>query len=53
MGLADEVGTIAPGKVADLIAIQGNPLEDPKALRQVDLILKDGIVVKSHESIEH
>jgi len=53
MGLADEVGTIAPGKVADLIAIQGNPLEDPKALRLVDLILKDGIVVKSHESIEH
>jgi len=53
MGLADEVGAIAPGKAADLIAIQGNPLEDSKALRQVDLVMKDGIVVKSPESIEH
>jgi imidazolonepropionase-like amidohydrolase len=53
MGLADEVGAILPGYAADLIAIQGNPLEDITALRQVDLVMKDGIVIKSHESIKH
>ena len=53
MGLADEVGAILPGYAADLIAIQGNPLEDITALRQVDLVMKDGLVIKSHESIEH
>ena len=53
MGLADEVGAILPGYAADLIAIQGNPLEDITALRQVDLVMKDGIVIKSHASNEH
>jgi imidazolonepropionase-like amidohydrolase len=53
MGLADEVGAISPGKTADLIAIQGDPLKDSKALRQVDVVMKAGTVVKSPESIDH
>ena len=53
MGLADEVGAIAPGKTADLIAIQGDPLEDSKALRQVDVVMKAGTIVKSPESLKH
>ena len=53
MGLADEVGAIVPGRSADLIAIQGDPLKDSKALRQVDVVMKAGTVVKSSESIDH
>ena len=53
MGLADEVGAIVPGRSADLIAIQGDPLKDSKALRQVDVVMKAGTVVKSPESIDH
>ncbi|MCH1580553.1 MAG: amidohydrolase family protein [Luminiphilus sp.] len=53
MGLADEVGAIVPGRSADLIAIRGDPLKDSKALRQVDVVMKAGTVVKSAESIEH
>jgi imidazolonepropionase-like amidohydrolase len=53
MGLADEVGAIASGRSADLIAIRGDPLEDSKALRQVDLVMRAGTIVKSPEVIEH
>ena len=38
-----EVGTLIPGKRADLIAIDGNPLEHIEALRNVRLVMKDGV----------
>jgi imidazolonepropionase-like amidohydrolase len=46
LGLNDR-GTIAPGKVADLIAVRGNPLEDVRVLQQVLWVMKGGVVVKS------
>jgi imidazolonepropionase-like amidohydrolase len=42
LGLADEVGTLTPGKRADLVAVAEDPLRDPRALRSVRLVLKDG-----------
>jgi len=39
----DQVGTLAPGKRADLIAIDGDPLKDIQALRCVSLVMKDGV----------
>jgi imidazolonepropionase-like amidohydrolase len=38
-----EVGTIAAGKRADLIAIDGDPLKDIKAMTRVTLVMKDGV----------
>ena len=38
-----EVGTLIPGKRADLIAIDGNPLDHIEALRNVRLVMKDGV----------
>ena len=38
LGLADEVGTIAPGKLADLLVVDGDPLKQPELLRQRDRI---------------
>jgi imidazolonepropionase-like amidohydrolase len=38
---------IAPGKLADLIAVRGNPLEDVRVLEQVPWVMKGGAVVKS------
>src|SRR5437763_1586443 len=39
----DQVGTLAPGKRAGLIAIDGDPLKDIQALRCVSLVMKDGV----------
>lgn len=47
MGIAEDVGAIAPGRVADLIGIYGNPLTDLELLRQVTFVMKDGEVVKA------
>lgn len=45
-GLAD-AGTVEPGKLADIIAVKGNPLEDVKALRDVSFVMKSGQVAKT------
>ena len=42
LGVDDELGTIEPGKRADLVIIGGNPLEDIRATRDVRRVLKDG-----------
>ena len=46
MGVEDEVGTIAPGMTADIIAVRGNPLRHIALLQDVDLVMKRGARVK-------
>jgi len=46
LGVNDR-GVIAPGKLADLIAVRGNPLDDVRVLQQVPWVMKGGAVVKS------
>jgi imidazolonepropionase-like amidohydrolase len=46
LGVEKERGAIAPGMYADIIATQGNPLEDIGALKQVSFVMKYGAVVK-------
>ena len=41
----DDVGTLEPGKRADLIAVEGDPLADVTVLKRVPFVLKDGRVV--------
>jgi len=47
LGIDKKVGTIEPGKIADLIAVPGNPLKDISALRRVELVMKEGRVARS------
>ena len=44
---SDKVGTIEPGKWADIIAVDGNPLDDITTLQRVKFVMKGGEVVKS------
>lgn len=41
-----EVGTLEPGKLADIIAVRRSPLEDVRALEDVDFVMKSGRVAK-------
>jgi imidazolonepropionase-like amidohydrolase len=47
MGWEDRVGSVEPGKFADLIAVGDNPLENIRSLEHVAFIMKDGRVVKN------
>jgi imidazolonepropionase-like amidohydrolase len=45
-----QIGTIAPGMEADLIAVDGDPLKDITALRRVMFVMKHGVVYKNVSS---
>jgi len=44
LGLADQVGTLSAGKLADVIAVEGNPLTDLKATEHAVFVMKEGTV---------
>ena len=46
IGRAKDLGTIEPGKLADIIVVRGDPLFDVTALASVEVVVKDGVVWK-------
>lgn len=42
----DDLGAVAPGKLADIIVVDGDPLTNPSELRHVVHVIKDGVVYK-------
>lgn len=47
LGVSDRLGTLQAGKVADIVAIPGNPLQDIRAAERVTLVMKEGRVVQA------
>ena len=52
LGLADRIGTIAPGKNADLIVIRGNPATKISDIEKVETVFKDGVGFDSAKLIQ-
>ncbi|HKQ06279.1 MAG TPA: amidohydrolase family protein [Blastocatellia bacterium] len=46
LGLSDQIGAIAPGLQADIIALDGDPLKEITAVRRVVFVMKGGVVYK-------
>jgi imidazolonepropionase-like amidohydrolase len=42
LGVADQIGTLAPGKSADIVAVPGNPLVDMTATERASFVMKEG-----------
>ena len=47
LGMPDQIGSIAPGLQADIIALDGDPLKDITAVRRVVFAMKGGVVYKN------
>jgi imidazolonepropionase-like amidohydrolase len=50
---SDDVGAVEAGKFADLIAVQGDPIEDIAVLQHIKFVMKGGTVIKNELSDAH
>jgi len=46
MHMDDKVGVIEPGKLADIVAVPGNPLDQISVMEKVDFVMKDGVIYR-------
>ncbi len=51
MGLAEGLGTIEAGKLADLVVVEGNPFDNLQDMRRVDKVFVDGRLVVDHGTV--
>ena len=47
LGVADILGVIEKGKLADIIAVEGDPVKDISVMEKVIFVMKDGMIYKS------
>jgi imidazolonepropionase-like amidohydrolase len=49
LGLSDKIGTIEPHKLADVVAVPGNPLENIRQTEHVFFVMKEGVIYKNEK----
>lgn len=49
LGIADKVGTLEPNKIADIVAVPGNPLENIRQTEHVFFVMKEGVIFKNEK----
>ena len=47
VGMAGQIGALSSGRLADVIGVEGNPLEDLRLLQNVRFVMKEGRIIKS------
>ena len=52
LGRSDDLGSLEPGKLADLVVVDGNPLRDISVTRKVSLVMVDGVVVDRDKLVQ-
>jgi imidazolonepropionase-like amidohydrolase len=50
LGMKEQLGSIEAGKLADIIAVDGDPLKDANAFGRVVFVMKDGVIYKQVQS---
>jgi imidazolonepropionase-like amidohydrolase len=46
LGITDQLGSLEKGKLADIIAVDGNPVDDVNVMGKVNFVMKEGVVYK-------
>jgi imidazolonepropionase-like amidohydrolase len=46
LGISNILGTLEQGKLADIVAVSGNPLEDISLMESISFVMKDGVIYK-------
>jgi imidazolonepropionase-like amidohydrolase len=52
LGQAAQLGSIAPEKLADIVLLQANPLDDIRHTRQIEMVIRGGAVCRSHDLLK-
>jgi imidazolonepropionase-like amidohydrolase len=50
LGLQDKIGTLDAGKLADIVAVPGNPAENIRQTEKVFFVMKEGVIYRNDRS---